>query len=147
MYSIHIQGLLANTGNGGDPIANLNSNSLWSSVVILILFIGVLFAAYYVTRFIGRFQMGQTRQRNMQIVEAISVGQGKTIQLVKVGDRFILVGVTKDQITFLSEVDEEGLNLEQLKTSFEGGQNFNRYLSQMMQKKRQKNQKDNNRDL
>lgn len=138
MYYYNMYGLLE---GGIDRFNNSSSNNLFSSIVILVLFFGILIAAYYFTRFLGRFQMRQSKQSNMKIVEAIPVGPGKTIQLVKVGEKFVLLGVTKDQITFITEVDEEALNLEQLKTSVEGGQDFSRYLSRFMDKKK-KNKED-----
>ena len=49
----------------------------------------------------------------MTIVEAISVGPQKTLQIVRVGETYMVVGVSRDQITYLREIDSTELELKQ----------------------------------
>ena len=72
---------------------------------ILLLFFVILYAAYFTTKFTAKFQSGRTMGKNMTIVEAISVGPQKTLQIVRVGETYMVVGVSKDQITYLREID------------------------------------------
>ena len=81
---------------------------------ILILFFIILYGAYLVSRYAGKLQSGRTAGRNMTIIEAISVGPQKTLQIVRVGKTYMVVGVSRDHITYMREVTEEELNLESL---------------------------------
>lgn len=78
---------------------------------ILILFFIILYMAYLASRYAVRLQGGGSPGRNMQIIEAISVGPQKTLQLVRVGGTYMVVGVSRDKITYLCEVSEEELAL------------------------------------
>jgi len=80
---------------------------------ILLLFFVILYAAYFTTKFTAKFQSGRTMGKNMTIVEAISVGPQKTLQIVRVGETYMVVGVSRDQITYLREIDSSELELKQ----------------------------------
>ena len=88
---------------------------------ILILFFIVLYGAYLASKFAARFQNGRLIGRNMTIIEAISVGPQKTLQLVRVGKTYMVVGVSKDNISFLHEVSEDELVLAQEQSSISFG--------------------------
>lgn len=78
---------------------------------ILILFFIILYMAYLASRYAARRQGGGSPDRNMQIIEAISVGPQKTLQLVRVGKTYMVVGVSRDKISYLCDVSEAALNL------------------------------------
>lgn len=77
-------------------------------------FLFVLVLAYFVTRWIGNYQKVQTKDRNMQIIEGLRVGNNKYIQLVKVADEYLLVGIGKDRVEFLTKLSEENAQKIQL---------------------------------
>ena len=79
--------------------------------VILIIFLGILCMAYFVSRWIGTAGMKQQNDRNIRVIEGCRVGQNKIIQIVKVGNRFIVVGIGKDEISYLGEVEEKELTI------------------------------------
>lgn len=107
MYSNYILLMQSN-------VSTLKRNN-WSSTLgmlgqfflIIIVFIGVLVLAYYSTKWIASSRFNFRKSSNVKIIESISVGYQSTIQLVKVGSKFFLIGVTKESVTFLTEVDEE----------------------------------------
>jgi flagellar protein FliO/FliZ len=112
-----------------------------SAISIMILFVLVLFGAYFTTRFLGKFQSNQHKNSYIKILEAISVGPNKTVQLVKVGEEYMAIGVTKDRITYLKSIDKDQIEL----TLFEErGQmkSFNQYFNKFRQDKQNENKED-----
>lgn len=79
---------------------------------LLILFFIILYGAYLASRYMGKVQTGRSAGRNMTIIEAIAVGPQKTLQIVRVGETYMVIAVTKDHITFLCDVSEEALKLD-----------------------------------
>lgn len=80
-------------------------------IVLLVLFIMVLFGAYFATRLFGSFQIKKGSSKNIHHLESISVGPQKVLQLIKVGEEYILIGVTKDKITFIKDINKENIDI------------------------------------
>lgn len=91
--------------NGGDNNWSSTFGMLGQFFFLIIIFVIILFLAYLSTKWIARAKISNGRNRNLHIIESVSVGIQGTVQLVKAGERFFLIGVTKEKITFLSEVD------------------------------------------
>lgn len=79
----------------------------------LLIFILVLFATYLTTRFVGSFEKQKMAGRNLGVIESIRLAGGKTLSLVKAGDKYLVIGESKDQIVFLCELTEDSLNLSE----------------------------------
>lgn len=73
---------------------------------LCLLLIVILFAAYYTSKFVGKYKLGQFKNSNIQVIEAYRIGTNKMLQIVKIGNRYLLLGIGKDQITHLTELDE-----------------------------------------
>lgn len=80
-------------------------------IALLILFIVVLFGAVFTTKFIGKLNLKRGVGKNMQLLEAISVGPQKVLQLIKVGEEIILIAISKDRITFIKEIKKDDIDL------------------------------------
>lgn len=102
-------------------------------VVVLIMFLFVLALAYLTARFAGRFQSNIQSRSNIRIIETARLGNNKYVQIIKVGSRYIAIGVGKDNVTFLTQLDEDELNLEALDDKTKGS--FKDILSQLQKKK------------
>ncbi len=87
--------------------------SLLNLLGVIIMFSMVLILCYAVTRWIGGSGLLQQQNKNISIVESYKLGPNKFIQIVKIGDKYISIGIGKDTIEYLSEIPEEGLDLEQ----------------------------------
>lgn len=92
----------------------LVSGSFVSSVIdlvtVLIIFLFVLALTYYVTRWIAGYQKTKTAQGNLSVTEVIHVSNHQFIQIVRAGtEKYLVVGVSKDQITLLATLTEEEL--------------------------------------
>lgn len=86
----------------------------WYQVgLMLIIFIIVLALAYYVSRFIGVKNRHYSPKSNIKIIETAHLAQGVWIQIVKVGKIYLILGVTKDRVEKLGEIEEDNLNLSE----------------------------------
>lgn len=113
-------------------------DQLLSSAYIIILFIIILFGAYYVSRYVGNFQSRKTNNSNMKIIGVISVGPQKTLQLVRIGKEIILIGVSKDNISYIKDISIDSLDdLSELniKTA-----SFNKYFDKLINKRKNTSQ-------
>lgn len=75
-------------------------------VVLLLILAFVLFLAYYTSKLTARFQNNLTKDGNMRVLETIRLQDGKYLQIVKVADRYIVLGLGKEEITYICELDE-----------------------------------------
>lgn len=70
----------------------------------LIAFASVLFLTYVTTRFIGQKTAMTMRNKHMKVIETLSLGVDKTIYLIHVGDKSILVSVSGKNIRYMTDV-------------------------------------------
>lgn len=90
---------------------NFGGSTLESFVELLglvAIFIIILVLAYFTSKWIGR-QGGimPSRNPNMQIIETLKISQTKYIQIIKVTDRYIVIGISKDKLDFITELSED----------------------------------------
>lgn len=107
--------------------------SVLQLVVVLIMFLFVLGLAYLTARLAGRFQSNVQSRSNVRIIETARIGNNKYLQIVKIGERYFAIAIGKDDVTFLSELKEEELNLDALNSNTKGS--FNDILAQLQKKK------------
>ncbi len=77
----------------------------------LLIFLLVLLATYLTTRFVGSFEKQKMAGRNLSVIESIRLSGGKTLSLVKAGEKYIVLGESKDQVVFICELSEDSLQL------------------------------------
>ena len=92
-------------------------NGVIQLIVVIIMFLFVLALAYLAARLAGRFQSNIQSQSNIRILEVARISNNKYIQIVKIGQRYYAVGVGKEEVNLIAELQEEDLNL---KTTTEG---------------------------
>jgi flagellar protein FliO/FliZ len=89
--------------------------------ILLVLAFIILFC-YFILRLMGRVKGRGGASGNLQLVESILVGSQNMVQLVRAGDKYLVIGVTKEHITLLVELDESQIRpiepLPPLKDSF-----------------------------
>ena len=79
----------------------------------LIAFVFVAFLAYYVTKLIANARFSAGAGRNIQVLEQVAISSQSTIQLVRAGERYLLIGVTKESINTLCEIPKEEITLKE----------------------------------
>jgi len=84
--------------------------SIFQLIIVLIIFVGVLFVTYYVTRWIAGYQKATQFNKNLEIVEAIKLSTNKYIQIVRAGENhYYVIALGKDEVTLLGELCDDDL--------------------------------------
>lgn len=83
-------------------------------LALIVVFVLILFATYYVTKWIAKTGAIQTRARNIKVVETFKITQNKYIQIIQLGSKYYAIGISKDNITFLTCLEEEQLDFSEM---------------------------------
>jgi len=78
-------------------------------ITVLILFVFVLVITYVTTKWIAGYQKGKSAGSNMEVVETLRVTGNKYLQIVRVGNKYMVIAIGKDEIHMLTEVSEDDL--------------------------------------
>ena len=83
-------------------------------ITVFIIFIFVLVMTYGVTRWISKYQKTQYVGTNIEVVETSRLTANKYLQIVRTGNKYIVIAVCKDTVTMLTELSEEELKLQEV---------------------------------
>lgn len=78
-------------------------------ITVLILFVFVLAITWATTRWIAGFQKGKTSVGNLEVIETMRVSSNKFIQIVRAGDKYLVIAVGRDEVHMLTELSGEEL--------------------------------------
>ena len=73
------------------------------------IFAVVLAATYLTTRWMGGMQRGRQNNKNLHVIETISVGNNKMISIVEVGSVYLVVSVGKEEVHLLAQLTRDQL--------------------------------------
>ena len=91
------------------PLGGGTLNMLWQLTVLFGATIFVLLLAYYSIRLLGGAR-NVRRNGNISVVEAAGVGFQNNVALVRAGEQYFLIGVSRGRVTLIGEVDAESVN-------------------------------------
>ena len=77
----------------------------------LLIFLFVLVLVYFTTRWIANYQKGQSYNRNLRIIETIRITNNKYIQIIEAGTEYLVIGIGKDEVHFLTKLTKEQLRV------------------------------------
>ena len=80
-------------------------------VTVLFAFVFVLAITLVGTRLVGNYQKRQSCSKNFESIEAYGLSNNKYLQLVRIGQRYFVLAVSKDNVTVVTEVEEKELAL------------------------------------
>ena len=83
------------------------TESILELIMLLGIFVLVLVACVFTTRFVAGRQMQRGKSSNFKPIETYQVAQNRYLHLVQIGTRYFVVSVTKDNISFIAELAEE----------------------------------------
>ncbi len=92
----------------GDPVS-----SSAQFITVLLIFLFVVAITYFTTRYIAGYQKNLIRTGNMELVESLRISNNKYLQIVKTGNKYLVIAVCKDTVTFLTELEESELIISQ----------------------------------
>ncbi len=84
-------------------------HSLGQLIWVLVLFVLVLLLTLLTTRWIAKYQQGQLHNQNLKIIETLKVSVNGYIQIIKAGDVYLVIAVSKDHIEKLAEIPPDRL--------------------------------------
>ncbi len=84
-------------------------NSYLQLVTMLLVFVVVLAATYFFTKWMASFQKEKTSTGNIEVIETARISTTKYIQIVRIGSKYMAIAVGKDEVTSLGEVSREDL--------------------------------------
>lgn len=90
-------------------LAATSLDSFVQLITVLIIFVFVLILTYFTTRWMAGIQKGRSFNKNLRIIETISVGNNKMISIVEAGKKYIVVSIGKEEVNFLTELKEDEL--------------------------------------
>ena len=96
-------------------VLSSRAEGLAQFLTAILIFLLVLALTYFTTRFVGNFQKNQFAYRNFEAIESFRITNGKYLQLVRIGGKYIVLGIGKDSVSMICEIPEEDI-----KTSSEG---------------------------
>ncbi len=76
----------------------------------LLIFVFVLVITYFTTKWVGGYQKMSMRNKNLQVIESLSVAPNKYLSLIKAGEVYLVIAVGKDEVTLLTQLTEEQLS-------------------------------------
>ncbi len=82
------------------------SNSIMELIKLIFILILILVAAYFTTKYIGKISMGQLKNSNFKVIDTYRISSNKLLQIVKIGNKFVVISVGKDAVNFITELDE-----------------------------------------
>ena len=111
--------------------------SLFELLGLIIIFVIVLVVCYYTTKFVAGRQLVQKKMGNFEIVETFAIAQNKYLQLVRMGNKYVVISIAKDTITYITELDENEVCQIQ-KNAVVSGKSFKEILSGFTKKQEEK---------
>ncbi|MDE5967262.1 MAG: flagellar biosynthetic protein FliO [Lachnospiraceae bacterium] len=85
-------------------------DNLLQLVFAIIIFAFVLFLTYLAARIAGTYQSNIMNKRsNIRVIETYRLANNKYIQIVRISGKYLALGIGKDMITLLAELEEENI--------------------------------------
>lgn len=85
------------------------AESFTQFLTVILVFIFVLGLTYLTTRFVGSYQKTKSAGRNFEVIETCKITNGKYLQIVRVGEKYVVIGIGKDSITSICELSAEDI--------------------------------------
>lgn len=102
--------------------------SLFELLGIILIFVIVLVVCYYTTKFVAGRQLVQKKIGNFEIIETYALSQNKYLQLIRMGNKYIVISVAKDTINYITEIAEDEV-CQIPKTNLVSGKSFKQIFS------------------
>lgn len=99
-------------------------------ITVLLIFVIVLGITALTTKWISNYQKQQCTNENVQVIETTRIANNKYVQIIRAGEKYMVVAVCKDTVTMLGEIPKE-----QIKENGSGcNTNFKDILSKTLKK-------------
>lgn len=86
---------------------------IFEMLTLILVFGIVLFLAYILTKKLAVLKQGASYNKNLKIIEVLSLAPGQHLYIVKIGEDYHLMSGTKERLTYCMPLEKEKLCLEQ----------------------------------
>lgn len=76
-------------------------------VGLVLLLIVILVGAYFTTKIVGGIKLQQLHNSNFHLIDSYRISPNKILQLVKIGNKFVVIAIGKDTMNVITELDEK----------------------------------------
>lgn len=84
-------------------------NSFIQLLGALAVFVFVLVITYYTTKWLGGLQKTYSTGKNLKVVESVRIANNKFVQIIRIGNLYLVIAVGKDEVTMLAQLTEDQL--------------------------------------
>lgn len=84
---------------------------IFKLIFLVIIFIVILVLSYLVTKWYANSGLVKNKTNNIEIKESFQLAPGKTISIVRIGEKYVALAQFKDNVVRLAELTEEELIL------------------------------------
>ncbi len=85
------------------------AESFTQFLTVILIFLLVLGLTYLTTRFVGNYQKIRNVSRNFEVIETLRITNGKYLQIVRVGEKYVVIGIGKDSITKVCDLSPDDI--------------------------------------
>lgn len=78
-------------------------------ITVLLIFVAVLGITAWTTRWMANYQKQQSVNENIEVIETTRIANNKYIQIIRAGEKYMVIAVCKDTVTMLGEIGREQL--------------------------------------
>lgn len=87
----------------------LDGGGIFDLLVLIVIFVLILVVAYYVTKWVSTSGLNMQKNKNIKILEVFRLNQSKYIYIVELGNKVVVLGVSKDHIEYITDLDHDSL--------------------------------------
>ena len=84
---------------------------IFKLIFLVVIFIVILVLSYLVTKWYANSGLVKNKTNNIEIKESFQLAPGKTISIVRIGEKYVALAQFKDNVVKLAELTEEELIL------------------------------------
>ena len=86
-------------------LASFNkTDSVVQFLTLLVIFVFIIAVTYLTVRWMSRVTQVQSKYSNIDIIETKRIANNKYLQIVKAGDKYLLLGIGKDEVNLIGEL-------------------------------------------
>ena len=85
------------------------ANGYAQFIAVLVIFVLVLGVTALTTKWISGYQKQQNANSNIEVIETSRLTNNKYLQIIRVGETYMVIAVCKDTVTLLGEIPAEQL--------------------------------------
>lgn len=111
-------------------LLSMQAGSYAQFITVLLIFVVVLGVTAWVTRWIANYQKQQSVNENVQVIETTRIANNKYIQIIRAGEKYMVIAVCKDTVTMLGEIPAEQIRKDVSQQNF----HFKELLDRAMRK-------------